>query len=113
MAKFTYFEVSSGVFADKQSGDVVKYDNVSLMFTKRVNRNNMKGEKGEIYSVPINDLPHLFGIDVKFPAPAGSDYTCRIDSVVEFLSSYLGKSCTVEEISKKDRKIISYLEFDD
>ena len=112
MAKFTFFEVSSGVFNNEQTGQVVSYDNVSLMFTKRVNRKNMIGEKGELYSVPVNDIPYLFGEDVKFPGPVGDDYSRRVEAVVEFLKPYIGKQCVVEQIKKKDRDIITYVEFE-
>lgn len=115
MAKFAFYEINSMIF-DKDIGDgkteELTVDSVTLQFTKRVNRSNMAGDKGEEYKIPIVDLPFLFVSDVKFPGFAGRDSTARVAAVKAFLDKYIGKTCTLEEISKNNRKIISYLEFE-
>lgn len=115
MARFAFYEINSMVF-DKDIADgkteEVTIDSVTLQFTKRVNRSNMAGDKGEEYKVPIIDLPFLFTADVKFPGFSGRDSTARVAAVKTFLDKYIGHNCTLEEISKNNKKIISYLEFE-
>lgn len=114
MAKFAFYEINSMVFDKENEGknEEVIIDSVSLQFTKRVNRSNMCGEKGEDYKVPVSDIPFLFGSEVKFPGFAGRDASARIAAVKTFLDKYVGKTCTVEEISKNNKKIITYLKFE-
>lgn len=113
MAKFTFYEISCGRFTDRVSGAETEYDKVNLMFSKRVKKQNMRGEKGEMYSVSVSDLPYLFGEEKRFPSAVNDDYSRRIEAVSDFLEPYLGKSCIVEQIKKNDRDIISYIEFEE
>ena len=112
MAKFSFYQISCNSFKD-DNGNQVVIDNVSLQISKKVNSSTMKGEKGETYSVPVADIPYLFGCDVKFPARVGEDCSRRIEAVKEFLDGYVGKNVYAEEISKGKSKVLTSLDFID
>lgn len=110
MAKFSFFDISCNTY--DIDGEKVTVDTVSLQFTKKVSNKTMLGEKGESFNVPISDIPFLFNFDVKFPAFSEVDPTPRADAVRNFLAKYIGKSCSVEQIAKGKRNMLTYIEFD-
>ena len=110
MAKFNFYQISCSSFKD-ENGNPVVIDNVTIQISKRVNNSTMRGYKGENYSVPVVDIPYLFGMDVKFPARAGDDCSKRIEAVKEFLDSYVDRDVIAEEITKGKSKILTSLEF--
>ena len=110
MAKFSFFDISCNTY--DIDGEKVTVDTVQLQFTKKVSNKTMLGEKGESFTVPISELPFLFNSDVKFPAFSDVDSTPRCESVRSFLSKFIGKTCSVEQISKGKRNMLTYIEFD-
>ena len=114
MAKFSFYDIKCSKF-DSENGDkkeTVTIDNVLIQITKKVNKATMQGEKGEDYTVSVADLPYLFGADVKFPGFVGYDATQRVEAIKKFLSAYVGKTCTAEEITRGKSRVLTYLEFD-
>ena len=111
MAKFSFFDISCMSFLD-DNNEKIAVDTVTLQFTKKVSNKTMLGEKGESFNVPISDIPFLFNSDVKFPAFSEVDSTPRSDAVRGFLAKYIGKNCTVEQITKGKRNMLTYIEFD-
>lgn len=119
MAKFNFYEIKSMKFPaiDKngnliENAEPVVIDHVILQITKRVNSSTMGGEKGEEYTVPISDIPSVFLSDVKFPAMVGDDSTARVEAVKKFLDKHIGKKCWPEDIAKKNKRILTYIEFE-
>ena len=111
MAKFSFFDISCNCFKDDKDEKVI-LDSVTLQFTKKVSNKTMLGEKGESFNVPIADIPFLFQADVKFPAFSEVDSTPRSEAVRTFLAKYLGKNCSVEQITKGKRNMLTFIEFD-
>ena len=111
MAKFSFFDINCNFFVPEQ-GDPVALDSVTLQFTKRVSNKTMLGEKGESFNVPISDIPYLFNSDVKIPAFSEANTEPRADAVRQFLAKYIGKNCSVEQISKGKRNVLTYIEFE-
>ena len=60
----------------------------------------------------IAEIPFLFQADVKFPAFSEVDSTPRSDAVRTFLAKCIGKNCSVEQITKGKRNMLTYIEFD-
>ena len=113
MAKFSFYEISCGVYNIDDSKEPLVVDNVKIQITKKVNNSTMKGEKGEMYTVPAVDIPYLFGIDVKLPARSGDDCTRRIEALKEILDPFVSRNVYAEEISKGKSKLLTSLEFID
>lgn len=113
MAKFAFYSISCSKFEDEKTKELITADSVNVQITKKVNLKTMQGELGENYKISVDDIPGVFGTDVQFPAFKGSDGTARVAAVKEFLSKYIGKRCTAEEITKGSRKILTYIEFDE
>lgn len=111
MAKFSFFDISCSSFKDDE-GEKVVIDSVTLQFTKKVSNKTMLGEKGESFNVPISDIPFLFQSDAKFPAFSEVDSTPRCEAVRNFLSKFIGKTCSVEQIAKGKRNMLTYIEFE-
>ena len=110
MAKFSFFDINCNSY--DIDGEKITVDSVTIQFTKRVSNKTMLGEKGESFNVPISDIPFLFNSDVKFPAFSPVDSTPRAEAVRSFLAKYIGKNCSVEQISKGKRNVITYIEFE-
>ena len=110
MAKFSFFDINCNAYDIE--GEKVTVDSVTLQFTKRVSNKTMLGEKGESFNVPISDIPFLFQSDVKIPAFSENNTEPRADAVRQFLAKYIGKTCTVEQISKGKRNVLTYIEFE-
>lgn len=126
MAKITFYELKIMKFpeTDAEGKEIldkepITIDSVHLQVSKRVNLPTMRGTKAESYIVPVSDLPTLFEKpDLKFPSIGGNSvlgYNCeaRIEAVRKFLDGYLGKECYVEDISQKNKKVLTYIEFND
>lgn len=114
MAKFAFYDIKCSKFDTEKEGkkETVTIDSVTIQITKRVNKATMQGEKGEDYTVPVADLPYLFGADVKFPGFVGYDASQRIEAIKKLLSAYVGKTCTAEEVTRGKSKVLTYLEFE-
>ena len=110
MAKFSFFDINCNSYDIE--GEKVTVDSVTLQFTKRVSNKTMLGEKGESFNVPISEIPHLFQSDVKIPAFSENNTEPRSEAVRQLLAKYIGKSCTVEQISKGKRNVLTYIEFE-
>ena len=111
MAKFSFFDINCNHFVS-DSGESINLDTVTLQFTKKVSNKTMLGEKGESFNVPISDIPYLFNSDVKIPAFSESNTEPRADAVRQFLAKYIGKNCTVKQIAKGKRNMLTYIEFE-
>lgn len=118
MAKLTFAEIKVMKFKETDSqGNEIKdsepviIDHVTLQIAKRVSNQTMIGEKAEFYTVPVADIPFVFQSEVKFPDFNGYDSSRREASVREFVSKYIGKQCIVEDIAKKDKRILTSIEF--
>ena len=119
MAKLSFYEIKCMKFpaTDKDGKEIkdaepILVDNVVLQITKRVDSATMRGEKGEEYVLPISDIPSVFCSDIKIPAINGFDCTARIKAVKDFLDKCLGQKCWPEDIAKKNKRILTYIEFE-
>lgn len=119
MAKLSFYEIKCMKFpqTDKDGNEIkdaepIVVDNVILQITKRVNNATMCGEKGEEYILPIADIPAVFCSDVKFPMINGFDSSARTKAVKDFLDKCVGHKCWPEDIAKKNKRILTYIEFE-
>ncbi len=118
MARLTFAEIKVMKFkeTDSQGNEIhgaepIVIDHVTFQVAKKVWNQTMIGEKAEFYTVPVTDIPFVFQSDVKFPDFNGFDSSRREASVREFVSKYIGKQCIVEDIAKKDKRILTSIEF--
>lgn len=124
MAKITFYELKIMKFpqTDAEGKEIpgsepITIDSAHIQISKRVNLPTMNGEKAETYIVPVADLPVLFQQPgTKFPGVAGNstlgyDCTARTEAVKKFLDGYIGKNCYVEDISQKNKKVLTYIDF--
>lgn len=124
MAKINFYEIKVMKFAQTDAegkeipgSDPITIDSVHLQISKKVNLPTMNGEKAEAYIVPVADIPVLFQKpDTKFPNIGGNnvvgyDCTARIAAVKKFLDEYIGKPCYAEDILQKNKKVLTYIDF--